>query len=168
MGRPTCKTELLAAAEHEFGRLWTAVDSVQEADRELPGACEAWSVKDLLAHLHAWHEMAIGWEQAGSAGESPVIPAEGYTFAETPALNRAIYERTRNDDWGDVVARLRSTHATLLAVIDSYDDADLFTKRRYPWTRSTSVGAYMVSATSSHYAWASKLIRKWAKTRTIS
>ena len=67
-----------------------------------------------------------------------------------------------------MVARLRSTHATLQAVIDSYDDADLFTKQRYPWTRSTSVGAYMVSATSSHYAWASKLIRKWAKICAVS
>ena len=51
-----------------------------------------------------------------------------------------------------------------MTVIDAYDSDDLFTKRRYPWTRSTSVGAYIVSATSSHYAWASKLIRKWAET----
>jgi hypothetical protein len=162
MGRPTSKTELLDAAGREFERLWNAVESVPESDRELVGACDAWSVKDLLAHLHAWHEMAIGWEYEGSRGEQPVIPAEGYTFAETPALNQAIFERTKHDPWNEVVARLRSTHADLLAVIDSYDDDDLFTKRRYPWTRSTSVGAYMVSATSSHYAWASKLIRKFA------
>ncbi len=41
-------------------------------------------------------------------------------------------------------------------------DEDLFAKKRYPWTGTTSVGAYLVSATSSHYAWASRLIRKWA------
>ncbi len=118
MGRPTNQFELVAAATGEFGRLWTAVGAAPTQDSELPGACGAWSVKDL------------------------------------PALNTTIDERTR----------LRTTHAGLMTVIDTHDGDDLFTKRRAPWTRSTSVGAYMVSATSSHDAWASKLIRKWAKT----
>ena len=168
MGRPTTKAELAAAADTEFDRLWVAVDAVPVGDREHAEACEAWSVKDLLAHLHAWHEMTLNWEKAGSAGEHPSIPAEGYTFAETPALNEAIYQRTMNDAWDDVVARLLATHAELRAVIERYSDDDLFTKQRFAWTRSTSVGAYLVSATSSHYAWASKLIRKWAKTRPAS
>lgn len=99
----------------------------------------------------------------GSAGERPSIPAEGYTFADTPALNEAIYQRTKNDAWDDVVAGLAATHAAVRAVIERYSDDDLFTKQRYAWTRSTSVGAYLVSATSSHYAWASKLIQKWGK-----
>ncbi len=164
MPRPTNQIDLLTAAGDEFERLWAAVDTIPVADRERPGACEQWSVKDLLSHLHAWHEMALGWESLGSAGKQPAIPAEGYTFAETPALNQAIYERTKNDSWDDVVGALTGTHDALLAVIRSYEDSDLFEKKRYPWTRSTSVGAYMVSATSSHYAWASKLIRKFTKT----
>jgi hypothetical protein len=112
--------------------------------------------------------MTLNWEQAGSAGEHPSIPAEGYTFAETPALNEAIHQRTMNDAWDDVVARLRATHSELRTVIERYSDDDLFTKQRFAWTRSTSVGAYLVSATSSHYAWASKLIRSWAKARPVS
>ncbi|NNE95169.1 MAG: ClbS/DfsB family four-helix bundle protein, partial [Acidimicrobiales bacterium] len=155
--------ELVDAAAHEFDRLWLAVDAVPEAQRETPGACDAWSVKDLLAHLHAWHEMALGWEREGSAGTTPQQPAPGYTWAETPALNQAIFERTRDDEWSDVDSRLRRTHDQIVAVIESYGNDDLFTKKRYRWTGSTSVGAYMVSATSSHYAWASKLIRKWTK-----
>ncbi len=163
MGRPTGKGELLAAAKDEFQRLWAAVEQVPVADRGLPGACEAWSVKDLLTHLHAWQEMTLVWERAGAAGERPAIPAPGYTFADTPALNQVIHERTRDTPWDVVVRDLHRTHAELLAVIDGYSEEDLFTKRRYPWTRSTSVGAYLVSATSSHYAWASKLIRSWAR-----
>ncbi len=165
VGRPTTKAELGAAADTEFDRLWAAVDTVQPGERERGGACEAWSVKDLLAHLHAWQEMTLSWERAGSAGECPSIPADGYTFADTPALNEAIHQRTMNDAWDDVVARLQVTHAELRTVIEGYSDDDLFTKQRFAWTRSTSVGAYLVSATSSHYAWASKLIRKWAVTR---
>lgn len=73
------------------------------------------------------------------------------------------HRRTENDDWADIESRLRATHAELMTTIDTYEDEDLFTKRRYPWTRSTSIGAYMVSAASSHHAWASKLIRSRAK-----
>lgn len=39
-------------------------------------------------------------------------------------------------------------------------DAELFEKKRYKWTGTTLLGAYFVSATSSHYDWAYKLIKK--------
>lgn len=163
MGRPTTKDELLDAAHGEFAHLWAAVAAVPEPDRERPGACEAWSVKDLLAHLDAWHELLLGWQAAGSAGDKPAIPAPGYTWAQTPALNEVFRERCADDGWADVATRLRDSHARVLEVIDSYDPDDLFAKKRYAWTGSTSVGSYAVSATSSHYAWATKLIRKWTR-----
>jgi len=163
MARPTTKTELIEAANTEFDRLRQAVANVEAQDRELPGACDDWSVKDLLAHLHAWHELALGWEAIGRTGEVPAVPAEGYTFAETPKLNAAIHKRTAQDRWDDVERRLRASHDAVLAAIDGYTNAELFTKKQFAWTRSTSVGAYFVSATSSHYAWASKLVRKWTK-----
>lgn len=47
-------------------------------------------------------------------------------------------------------------------MVAGYNDEDLFTKRRFPWTGSTSVGSFAVSATTSHYDWAAKLIRKSA------
>ncbi|NNC39056.1 MAG: ClbS/DfsB family four-helix bundle protein [Acidimicrobiia bacterium] len=163
MGRPTNKQELLAAAEGEFGRLWDAVALVVAEERERPGACEAWSVKDLLAHLDAWHEMFLAWEAVGSAGGRPEMPAPGFTWAETPALNQQLFERSEHDRWDDVVERVQASYEKVMAVIESYSDEDLFTKKRFPWTGSTSVGVYLRGASASHYAWASKLIRKWAK-----
>ncbi len=166
MGRPTSKHELLTAADEEFGRLWDAVDFVASEGRELAGACEAWSVKDLLAHLTAWHEMILAWEEVGAAGGQPDMPAQGFTWAETPALNQLLFERSEHEPWEAVVERLRASHEKVMAVIESYDDRDLFAKKRFPWTGSTSVGSYLVSASSSHYAWAAKLIRRWAKTNS--
>ncbi|MGB7981925.1 MAG: ClbS/DfsB family four-helix bundle protein [Candidatus Nanopelagicales bacterium] len=163
MGRPTTKDELLDAARAEFARLWAAVAMVPQADRERPGACEGWSVKDLLAHLDAWHELLLGWQAAGAAGQRPEIPGPGYTWAMTPALNATIQARCAQDPWADVADRLRASHARVLEVIDSCAPEDLFAKKRYAWTGTTSVGSYAVSATSSHYAWAGKLIRTWAR-----
>lgn len=166
MPRPTTRADLLTTAAHEFDRLFDAIARVAPADLERPGACEHWSVKDLLAHLDAWHELFMGWERVGQIGEKPSIPSPGFGWAETPELNDKIYQDAADDLWADVESRLRSSHRRVLDVIASYSDEDLFTKKQYKWTGTTSVGSYAVSATSSHYAWASKLIRKFAKANT--
>ncbi|MEM9035924.1 MAG: ClbS/DfsB family four-helix bundle protein [Actinomycetota bacterium] len=163
MGRPTNRAELLDAAAAEYRRLLEVVDGLPADRREVPGACDRWSVKDLLAHLDAWHELFLGWESVGARGGRSEMPAPGVRWSETPELNARIHEQTADDPWDDVVARLDDSHRRVIAVIGGYDEAYLFTKRRFAWTGSTSVGSYAVSATSSHYAWASKLIRRWIR-----
>lgn len=163
MTRPTNKTELLERMETEMRRLHETVTSMAMDDRLAPAACDDWSVKDLLAHLAAWHEMFLGWEAAGSAGEMPDMPAPGYSWSETPALNQEIWEETRDDAFTDVAKRFHSSYDAVRAVIESYDDENLFTKKRFAWTGSTSVGSYAISATSSHYEWARKLVTKYKK-----
>ena len=42
-------------------------------------------------------------------------------------------------------------------------EEDLFTPGRYAWTKTSTLGAYFVSATASHYAWARKEVHKCLK-----
>jgi len=165
MGRPTSKPELLRAAEQEFDRLWDTVDAVPPSDREAPGVCGSWSVKDSLAHLDAWDRMWLRWEQSGARGEPTPMPAEGFTWTRTPAFNERIHADTAGEQWDLVCDRLRDSHSRIMTVLSGYSDEDLFAKKRYRWTGSTSVGSYAVSATSSHYAWASGLIRRSLRSR---
>ena len=164
MARPTSKAELLDAMQREHEALYDEVGSIEHEDRLAPGACDEWSVKDILGHLDAWHEMFLLWEAAGAAGETIEMPAPGYTWKDTPALNDEIYQRVRNDRYEDVVARFDNSYQRVRNVVDGYDPEDLATKRRFKWTGSTSVLSYAVSASSSHYDWARQLIRKYKKT----
>ena len=161
MSRPTTRAQLLDAMDAEYARLRQSVARLPAELRDRPGACDAWSVKDLLAHLHAWQVMLLAWEAEGAAGGSPVIPAPGYTWTTTPALNEEIRMRTRDDPWEAVCARLDESHARVRSLIAGWE-GDLFAKGVVRWTGSTSVGAYAVSATSSHDAWATTLIRRFA------
>lgn len=163
MPRPATKAELFERIDAEFDRFMGEVDRVDPDDRAVPGACEDWSVKDLLAHLDAWHELFIGWEAAGSAGGRSEMPAPGFGWSDTPALNDEIWRRHRNDPWDEVVARLEASRDRVRAVVDGYEADELFEKRRWPWTGSTSVGSYAVSATTSHYDWARKLVRAFGR-----
>lgn len=162
MPRPTTRAELLDAMEIEFLDLLAQVDEVPLEHRCTPGACEHWSLKDLLAHLDAWHGLFLGWERAGTAGADPQMPAPGYTWKQIPELNAAIWERTKDDSYADVEARLQRSYVSVRAVIEGYGD-DLFDKGVAAWTGTTSVGAYAVSATSSHYAWARKLVKRFGR-----
>lgn len=163
MGRPTSRDELLARMDSELDALLADVELLAPDELTRPGACGDWSAKDLLAHLDAWLELFLGWERIGSAGGQPAMPAPGFTWAELPALNAELRSRSLGDAPDAVMSRLRSSHQQAWDVIAGYTDDDLFAKRRYGWTGTTSVGSYAVSATTSHYAWARKEVRRYTK-----
>ncbi|MDO4718000.1 MAG: ClbS/DfsB family four-helix bundle protein [Propionibacteriaceae bacterium] len=56
-------------------------------------------------------------------------------------------------------ARLWITHRRRENLADSFTNTELFEKDQFPWTGTTTLGSYCVSATSSHYEWAMKKIR---------
>ena len=111
--------------------LVAAADGVPPKRRLGPSDYPRGSVKDMLAHLDAWHRMFLEWERVGRTGEVAEMPAPGYKWKESPALNMEIHERDRGDSWDDVVARLRASHGRCRSVIETYSDQDLFTKKRY-------------------------------------
>jgi hypothetical protein len=160
MSRPTTRTELLARMASEFARLLDEVDQVDPARRLGPSDYPRGSIKDMLAHLDAWHRMFLGWERVGRDGGATDMPAPGYTWRDTPALNMEIHERHLDDTWDEVLASLRDSHHQVRAVVESYAGDVLFEKRRFAWTGSTSVGSYAVSATTSHYDWALRHLRR--------
>ncbi|GAB4430094.1 MAG: hypothetical protein OHK0039_48790 [Bacteroidia bacterium] len=63
-------------------------------------------------------------------------------------------------DLSEVRQRLEESHDQMRRLIGAHSDEALFEKKRYLWTGTTSLGAYFVSVTSSHYDWAIKLIKR--------
>lgn len=162
MPRPTNKIDLLALSQQNYQRLADLVDAFPEAQRveEFPPGTMSRNISDVLTHLHHWHLMLLDWYTVGVRGDKPDIPAKGYTWKTTPALNRAIWEMYRETALADIQALLDASHTEMQRLIEAHKDTELFEKKRYKWTGSTSLGAYFVSATSSHYDWAYQLIKK--------
>ena len=107
--------------------------------------------------------MLLRWESEGKEGGKPAVPAEGQTRKTTPALNRKIWEEAQEVSLPESLESFAKSHLEVMDVMRSYDAEILFEKKHFKWTGSTSIGAYMVSATFSHYEWAVKLIRKAIK-----
>lgn len=167
MSRPKDKRELEAQSQEYFERLLELVDTLEkdEPGFEFPTGMMNRNTRDVLYHLGAWHRMMADWYKTGMAGGKPEMPAPGYTWKTTPDLNRAIWEEGQKLDLANTRKKLRETHREMMALIQKHSDEELFTKKKYDWTGSTSLGAYFISATASHYDWAFKLIKKARRQR---
>lgn len=165
MPRPTTKQELIDLSNFNYLKLNEFVDSFnnEEQLKEFPKGTMNRNIRDVLAHLHHWHLMILDWYNVGMTGEKPDIPAKGYTWKTTPDLNKSIWEMYRSTDLKDVRSLLDGSFNELQKVIKKHTNEELFEKKRYKWTGTTSLGSYLVSATSSHYDWAFKLIKKAKK-----
>ncbi|MAU08914.1 MAG: hypothetical protein CL607_03765 [Anaerolineaceae bacterium] len=162
----TSKTAFLDAILKAYDKLEKSYASLSAEDMTTPGACDDWSVKDILAHVYEWQQMVLRWYAAGERGEVPKTPADDLKWNETPILNERIYQTYRDHDLDDIQRLFKASHESMLALLQTIDDDALFTPAHYAWTKKLNFASYMKSATSSHYDWASKLIRKWAKQRT--
>ena len=163
MSRPTTRAELLERGETDFDALMAAVDAIDRERRLGPSDYPRGSVKDMLAHLDAWHRMFLEWERVGRTGDVAEMPAPGFTWKTTPELNMEVHERRADDPWDVVVVSLADSQAQVHEVIASYGEDELLEKKRFRWTGSTSVGSYAVSATTSHYDWAMKHLKRSRK-----
>lgn len=165
MPRPKTKEELLHLSKANFEELEAYIDGMDPAlqEKEFPKGTMNRNVRDILAHLHHWHLMMRGWHDEGMKGLKPAMPAEGYTWRTVPDLNRKIWEQYSNEGLENVRKLLRDSYEDIQKIIRSHSDEDLFEKKKYKWTGSTSMGSYLVSATSSHYDWGLKMIKKALK-----
>lgn len=164
MPRPTTRTDLLDAAASEYERLTRALADFPAERRDdvswsAPTDDQSRNPRDVVAHLHAWHLLALGWCRTAEAGGVPAVPGPGRTWRETPALNAEIWQRYAAVPYADAVALLEASHREVVDVIAAHTQQQLFDKGVYAWTGSTTLGAYLVSSTSSHYAWGVKTLK---------
>ncbi len=165
MPKPKNKKELAEAASKNFNELLAFVDSLSPTLVESDFSTNTMNrnVRDILAHIHHWHLLMINWYNTGMSGKKPAMPMEGFTWKMLPSLNRTIWEQYQGVPLSEIRTLLADSHKSVRAIIEKHSNEDLFTKKKYHWTGSTSLGAYLISNTSSHYAWALKQIKKGIK-----
>ena len=166
MPRPTNKPDLITAADQGYQKLMRFVEALTPTQKEATFNFEDRdrNLRDVLAHLVEWHHMMSRWYTEGMAGTKPKIPGEGYTWQTLPALNRVIWEQAQTISLAQATADLASTHSDMMVLINAHSDEELFTKKLYSWTGTTSLSAYLISSTSSHYDWALTKLKKAVKT----
>ncbi|WP_026209510.1 ClbS/DfsB family four-helix bundle protein [Corynebacterium caspium] len=175
MARPQSKDELLAAANTQFDKLLQLLESIPTKDREADfpqsfanqGTEAHWqrdkNCRDVLIHLYEWQQLWLNWVHANLAGEKRPFLLPPYTWKNYAGMNEVFKAKHQNTSYHEAIELLQAAHEEILGEIQALNNEELFTKKYFPFTGSTSLGSYTVSATSSHYEWAIKKIRKYKK-----
>ncbi|MGB0851135.1 MAG: ClbS/DfsB family four-helix bundle protein [Bacteroidia bacterium] len=165
MPRPRNKEHLLKASKENFEKLFKYINSLslKEQEKEFPKGSLNRNIRDLLAHLHHWHLMMLHWYEIGMSGKKPAMPAEGYKWKQIPELNVWINEKYCSISLEKSKELVHKSHVQVCQLILNHTEEELFIKKRYKWTGTTSLAAYLISSTSSHYDTVFKLLKKFRK-----
>ena len=165
MPRPTTKADLIQAANDQFAKLWTLIDEMSDEEKSadiVPNERDK-NVRDVLVHLYEWHCLLLNWIRSNTnRNPAPFLPAS-YNWKTYPQMNVVFWEKHQNTSYTDAETMLKKTHKEVLALIETFSNEALFSKGAFDWTGTTTLGSYCVSATSSHYDWAIKDIKKALK-----
>jgi len=174
--RPTTKSELIAAANTQWAKMWKLIGAMPEEQQlaafnigQDPKMKEAhWTrdqnLRDVLVHLYEWHRLLLDWTSANLDGEAKPFLPEPYSWKTYGDMNVAFWEKHQSTPYGDAKVILFESHGKVMALIESLSNEELFEKKYFPWTGTTNIGSYCISVTASHYDWAMKKIKLHGKT----
>ena len=176
MSRATTKTDLVIAANEQFNKLWKLIDAMSDRQQNATfsdamtatGKETHWSrdknLRDLLVHLYEWHQLLLNWINSNRNGETKSFLPEPCNWKTYPAMNVELWKKHQNTQLLEAKTMLKESHKNVMALIDAFSNDELFAKKSFAWTGTSTLGAYCVSATSSHYDWAIKKLKIHIKT----
>ena len=179
MARPTTKTDLILTANGQFEKMWKLIDGMSDdqqqatfADEMTTAGKEAhWgrdkNLRDVLVHLYEWHRLLLDWINANRSGERRSFLPAPYNWKTYPAMNVEFWKKHQQTPLTDAKARLKESHREIMTLIEAFTNDELFAKGTFDWTGTSTLGAYCISATSSHYDWAMKKIKLHIKTSKV-
>jgi len=158
------KEEWLESIETEHRRFVELLGSIPR-DRFLEEGVwgDDWNIRDLLAHLTEWEQMFLSWYRIGLEGGQPELPARGYKWNQTPALNHAIWERHRQQPVVDVLADFETSFEEIFSLAQELSPQELLAPGHFPWTGKNSLTTYLGANTTSHYRTATKILQRWIR-----
>lgn len=164
MGKPKNKEEIILQSVQYWEKLEIYYRNERMQKFVFPDHLLNRNLRDLLAHIYHWQLLFLDWYEKGMLNLKPDMPAEGYSWRQTKDLNIFINKKYAGEPIDNIFKLLYNSHRQILEIVHNHSDDQLMTKKKYDWTGSTSLGAYIISATSSHYKWAIKLLKKHGDT----
>ena len=164
---PRTRRELTELVTTSYGQLRAEIETAGPELAELPCA-DGWTVKEMLAVRAWWTEHVVDWIEAGRRGESPVTPAPGYTWKETPRLNADVVAKARSESYRAVCERLDRGVERVLRMIDALHDRELLDVGAYAWAGKWPVIRWISINTARQYTTARAYVRRTLRRRERS
>ena len=175
MGRPTTKTDLLAAAAANYEKLNTLVCGLTEQELGTPfdfshdeKKKEAhWNrdknLRDIFIHLYEWHQLLLNWVHANQNGDNKPFLPEPYNWKTYGGMNVGFWKKHQPTPLADAKGMFQNSHNEVIKLAETFSNEELFSKGVYKWVGGSTSGSSFVSVTASHYVWAIKKLNAHRK-----
>lgn len=165
MSRPKNKDELLQASSDLYQKLTTLIYqlSLEQMQGSFCFDDRDKNIRDVIIHLYEWHQLLLKWVNANQLGMKQSFLPKPYNWKTYQKLNIEFFNKHQKTSLDYAMKLINQSHVDVIAMINLFSNDQLFTKKYYDWTGTTSLGSYCVSATSSHYVWAINKIKKYIK-----
>ncbi len=144
------REQLLRRIETTWATLQDSYAGLSDAELTEPGVVDAWSVKDVLAHVTTWEEEALKYLPLIIEGGTP---PRYVTYGGLDAFNAMMTERKRDLSLDEVRTQMEETHRRLLDFIDTVPEEE--------YRRETRFHHRLRLDTYSHYPGHTEAIRAW-------
>lgn len=159
MEKPTTKQALLEMSQQGFNELMTILEdlSAKERIREWKTNERDKNMRDVIYHLHAWHELMLWWVQILLEGGKPELPKRGYTWDDLDELNHEIWLEAQKHPFMDALELFENSHNASMEVIQNLTDEHIFTP--YFQAFNHAIIGLLDGCMNDHYQWAIKTVK---------
>lgn len=169
MPQPQDKTSLLDSAQALFAELQTLWQntalSILETDflpRTTKAKCTTFeqgdNMRDVLMHIYEWQRLQIAFVDNIRKGEPKDFIPDPYrkNYKEMDEVNRL---NDQKYSAAEAMGMLRQSHEEIVALAESFTEDELFGKKVFKVTYTTTMAAYFMSVTTSPYSQAIKRLK---------
>jgi hypothetical protein len=164
---PTTKSELMRRIRERHAEMEELLASLSPAQLTAPELDAGWSVKDSLAHLAAWDNLAVDWTNQYRRGEAPKYWAEGFVVGDGNTeehmhrFNAHLFEQNKNRALDEVLDHFRSAFLRAVETVESLDASEIFDADHFPARKGRPLIALLAGDSYEHYDEHLGWIRAW-------
>jgi len=115
---------------------------------------ESLSIKDKVAHLHAWQQLSIARLEAAIQGHDPILPdwlvSEDPDTGDVDQDNERIYQMYRDNRWQDILDQWRTGFEYFIGLCKRIPVENFFTVGVYAWLPNYAIADVMIGSLEHH------------------
>lgn len=109
-----------------------------------------WSIKDILAHLAAWHRYLLIHLHAAARDEVPATQG-AFNEEDIDRTNERLYQENTSRPLSEVLTDFHTTYKGITEAVQALNDEDLFNPQRFTWMSGNTLLELVAGNTYEHY-----------------
>lgn len=123
------RDQLMKTMGRAWGELKASYAGLSTEEMVRPGAMDAWSVKDIIAHITWWEEEALA--HLPLIMEEKRLPRYADRYGGIDAFNERMFQKKRGLSLGDVLRERDKTHRRLMDFLQEVPEVYFATETRF-------------------------------------